>query len=99
MASVLVIFIMMGRLRTLYCKRCGSLKKLIKSGASRCYSCSVAWSREYYHRSEIRRSKLRRQYLLRRYGVSFEDLEVLLLQQKECCAICRRPWRACVPAN
>lgn len=82
----------------MFCKRCGALKILIKSGASRCKNCSKAWNREYYRRSEIRRAKSRRQYLLRRYGVTLEHLEELLLQQQGCCAICGRHWTACTPA-
>jgi hypothetical protein len=36
---------------------------------------------------------------MRRYGIAFEDLEQMLREQGGCCAICGRPWQACVAAK
>lgn len=61
--------------------------------------CRTRWNREYYHRSPKRRANQRRWYVMWRYGTTLEDLEKLLHEQGGCCAICRRPWQACVAAK
>ena len=85
--------------RTANCGKCGSLKIILKNGASRCVPCHQRHSREYYRNSEYRRSLQRRRYVLRRYGVRMEELEQLLHEQDGCCAICKKHWRSCVPAK
>jgi hypothetical protein len=35
----------------------------------------------------------------RKYGTGIEDLKKILREQADCCAICLRPWLACVSAK
>ncbi len=89
----------MPRPRTPTCSKCGSVKVLISSGASRCLPCHRHQGREYYRRSPLRRAKARRAYVLSRYGISFEALEEILQSQGGRCSICKRAWQACPPAK
>ena len=70
--------------RSLNCGKCGSLKIILKSGATRCVPCHRRHGREYYQRSVYRRDRTRRCYLLRRYGLALEELERLLRKQDGC---------------
>jgi len=65
----------------------------------RCVPCRQRYAREYYRTSEYRRTKQRQLYVFRKYGVRMEELEQLLDRQNGCCAICKKNWRACVPAK
>ena len=91
--------LLMPRQRTSTCSKCGSTKIIMSNRASRCVPCHNRSARERYEQSEVRRANLRRSHLRRRYGASLEDLERILDEQGGCCAICRQPWRACVPAK
>jgi hypothetical protein len=89
----------LARQRTSNCAKCGALKVILRNQASRCMPCSNRRARKYYHNSEARRLQLRRQHVKRRYGVSIETLELMLKDQRGCCAICRRPWQECPSAK
>lgn len=41
----------------------------------------------------------RRIHLKRTYGTTIEELETLLLGQRDRCAICARPWLECKPSK
>ena len=53
----------------------------------------------YYHASEKRRDKQRRYAILRKYGITIEELAVMLEKQHNRCAICTRHWTECKRAN
>lgn len=89
----------MPRARSLTCSKCGTVKVVISSGATRCPVCHNRRGREYYRTNLVRRENQRRSYILRKYGISIEQLEDLLSQQEGSCAICRRPWQECVSAK
>lgn len=89
----------MARSRTVNCVKCSSVKVILRNGASRCVPCYRQWNREYYHKSEKRRAALQRSHIRTKYGTGIEDLKTILREQGDCCAICRRPWQACVSAK
>lgn len=89
----------MAKPRTSHCSICGAEKIRLKSGASRCSSCHNRRGREYYHSSALRRHKDRCAYLLRRYGLTYDNLERILSEQGDSCAICRKHWTSCKSAK
>jgi hypothetical protein len=89
----------MARQRLRDCGKCGSLKVLLVSGASRCLLCHNRRGREYYRNSAVRRRKQRESYVIRKYGLSIESLREMLFRQGSRCAICLKHWQDCAPAK
>ena len=85
----------MPRKQSKTCLKCGAVKIAMSNGALRCRSCANHWRRREYHTNRSFRIKNLAWHVSRRYGVGLEDLERLLQQQKERCAICLRHWRDC----
>ena len=83
------------RKRSGNCLNCGALKILLSSGALRCRACANRWTRKKYHTNQQFRLRALERHVSKRYGSSLKDLEQLLLQQGERCAICLRHWRDC----
>jgi hypothetical protein len=89
----------MPRGRSRDCGKCGSLKVILMSGASRCLVCHNRRGREYYRNSAVRRRKQRESYVIRKYGLSIEPLQEMLFRQGGRCAICLKHWQDCAPAK
>lgn len=87
------------RRRTANCAKCGALKILLRSGASRCLACHNRWGRNYYRANPVRRLKQRESYVFRKYGVSMALLIELLQRQDGRCAICATRWEECRSAK
>lgn len=99
MALANVMQHLVARQRLLDCGKCGTLKALLKSGASRCLVCHNRRGREYYNSSATWRRKQRESYVMRKYGLSIGLLQELLQQQAGRCAICRKRWQDCTKAK
>jgi hypothetical protein len=85
--------------RSEHCGKCGALKIILKGGVLRCEGCHLRRDREYYHGSAHRREMERRSYVFRRYGVRLEQLDSLLREQNDSCAICHKHCCSCVRAK
>ena len=80
---------------SLNCGKCGSHKIVLQNGAAKCRGCADEWRREKYATSREHRIYGVRKYVRRKYGVTYEQLELLFIKQRSCCAICERSWRDC----
>jgi hypothetical protein len=85
----------MPRKRSLHCLECGAQKILTASGAQKCRACANRWNRADYHNNRARRLHYMRRHVRVRYGVKYEQLELLFIKQGGRCAICLRSWQEC----